>query len=208
MSFHVRELTRDTWFDLVQLFEQDRMTSQCFCLSHRVKPENLVIEKEAHDQMKEWVCPAPKLRSLKLADEADASLASAGIEAPINVHGLILYEDQNPVGWISIDPLVVLPGHDAHSEARPGEWTIHCIFLLPDYRKKALSQTLIRAAMELARGKGAAMVTAFPCPAEAEAGQPESLFFGGRMNTFLELGFVTSKRLSDLYHRVEFKFSL
>lgn len=207
MSFHVRELSRETWFDLVKLFEQDRMTSQCFCLSHRVKPEDLVIEKEAHDIMKEWVCPGPKLRVLREMDAEDGP-TPASEDMPVNVHGLLLYDDREPVGWISVDPLVMLPGHDAYKEARPGEWTIHCIFLLPKYRRKALSQSLIRGAMELARGKGASMVTAFPCPMEAEAGQPESLLFGGRMKTFLELGFAPGRRLSNLYHCVEYKFSL
>jgi GNAT superfamily N-acetyltransferase len=201
MSFHIRELNRENWHDLVKLFEQDRLTSQCFCLSHRVTPQNLVIEKEAHDQMKEWVCPAPKLRAIR-ADEYTTAID------PVKVHGLLLYDLATPVGWISIDPLSALPGHDAHVDARPNEWSIHCVFLLPAYRKKALSQTLIRGALELAKSKGAEIVTAFPCPAGAEAGRPESLFFGGRMNTFLELGFTPNEKLSDLYHRVEYKFGV
>ena len=201
MNFQLRELDRNTWFDLVKLFEQNRMTSQCFCLSHRVTPQDLVIEKEAHDVMKEWVCPAPKLRAIRPGE-------TGALNEQKRVHGILLYDDGSPVGWISVDPLANLPGHDAHIEARENEWSIHCVYLLPGYRKKALSQQLIRGAMELAKNNGATIITAFPCPAENEAGQPESLMFGGRMNTFLELGFTPNHKLSDLYFRVEYKFSL
>lgn len=200
MSFHIRELDRSTWLDLVKLFEQDRMTSQCFCLSHRVTAQELVIEKDAHDQMKEWVCPAPKLRAIQPGEDNIAQETK-------RVHGLILYDNENPVGWVSVDPLHMLPGHDGHIEARENEWTIHCVFLLPAYRKKALSQQLIRGAMELAKKNGATIISAFPCPSETEDGQPESLLYGGRMKTYLELGFVSNLRLSDLSCRVEYRFN-
>jgi GNAT superfamily N-acetyltransferase len=204
MNFHIKELNRSTWNDLTVLFEQNRLTSQCYCLSHRVPAQDLVIEEEAKAVMKEWVCPAPKLGVVRNSNSDDG--ARSNVDRQRKVHGLLLYDDESPVGWISIDPLSFLAGHDAHVDAQDGEWTIHCVYLLPAYRHKAHSQQLIRAALELARSNGAAVVSAFPCPAESETGQPESLMFGGRMNSYAELGFKPAQKLSDLYQRMEYRF--
>lgn len=204
----VRELKKDNWADFEKLMQSERLTSQCYCLNHRVSPQDLVIEEEACQMMKSWVCASgrPTFRVVKGAmDEAGEPTAPA---SESRVNGLILYDGNEPVGWIGIDPLEKLPGHDAFEDRRAGEWTIHCVYLTPPYRGKNYSQILIRNALELARSKGAQIVTAYPCPHEYEAGQSDSLRFGGRIKAYLEIGFTEGEKLSDLYQRVEFKFDI
>jgi GNAT superfamily N-acetyltransferase len=199
MDYSIKRLGRDTWPDYVRLFEQDRMTSQCWCLNHRVQVQDLVIETEAKNIMQSWVCPKRTLRAVT-ADE---------VPSP-TVHGLLLYEltedTEEVIGWVGVEPLQTLIGHDCSQDSQEGEWSIHCVYLLKSYRFKGLTQKLIVAAVELARDNGAKLISAFPCPRDQEAGMPESMRFGGRIDSYLAAGFQIKNTLSDLYQRLELRF--
>ncbi|MEK6555113.1 MAG: GNAT family N-acetyltransferase [Bdellovibrionota bacterium] len=199
MDYNIRRLSRETWTDFVRLFEQDRMTSQCWCLNHRVQVKDLVIEAEAKEIMQSWVCPKMKLRAV----------TSEEVPAP-TVHGLLLYEKsedtEEVIGWVGVEPLQSLIGHDCAQDAQEGEWSIHCVYLLKNFRSKGLTDQLIRSAIDLAREKGAKLISAFPCPRDQEAGMPESMRFGGRIDSYLAAGFQIKNTLSDLYQRLEIRF--
>lgn len=198
-EFELRRLSRETWDDFVRLFEQDRMTSQCWCLNHRVPVSDLVIEDEAKNIMKEWVCPKRRLRSVTADDKPEPT-----------VHGILLYEKRDDIeeviGWVGVEPLKDLPGHDCSQDAADGEWAIHCVYLLKDFRKQGLSEKLIRAAVQLAQDQGARMISAFPCPREQESTMPDSMRFAGRIDSYLAVGFQIKNSLSDLYQRLELHF--
>lgn len=206
-DFRVARLDRNTWPDFVTLFEQDRMTSQCWCLNHRVPTQEIEIEDIAKAEMEKRVCPRNKLRAVTAQDVEDAA---SGIHKPAGlpskVNGLLLYEANEPVGWLGVEPLEELPGHDCNPQARAGEWTIHCVYLLQAFRSKGASIALIQGALELAREKGALFVSAFPSARESEPTLPHSMRFSGRIDTFLGLGFQLSEKVTDLYQRVEFHF--
>lgn len=206
-NFRIARLDRSTWNDFVALFEQDRMTSQCWCLNHRVPVQEIEIEEAAKAEMQKRVCPRRALRAVTAADiEAAESGVHKNPALPSQVNGLLLYDGSEPVGWLGVEPLDALPGHDCTSEAKLGEWTIHCVYLLAGFRTKGATVPLIKAALELARERGAAFVSAFPSAREAEAELPHSMRFSGRVDTFLGLGFQLAEKVTDLYQRVEFHF--
>lgn len=198
MDYNIRRLSRETWSDFARLFEQDRMTSQCWCLNHRVQVHNLVIESEAKAIMQDWVCPKRTLRAVTSEDVA----------AP-TVHGLLLYEksdeSEDVIGWVGVEPLSSLIGHDCSQDAQESEWSIHCVYLLKNFRSKGLTGQLIKAAIDLARDNGAKLISAFPCPRDQEEGMPESMRFGGRIDAYLAAGFQIKNTLSDLYQRLELR---
>lgn len=206
-NFRVARLDRTTWDDFVALFEQDRMTSQCWCLNHRVPVQEIEIEEAAKAEMQKRVCPRRALRAVTAQDMANAeSGVHKNPALPSQVNGLLLYDGNEPVGWLGVEPLDALPGHDCNPQAKFGEWTIHCVYLLAGFRNKGATVPLIKGALELARERGAAFVSAFPSSREAEVELPHSMRFSGRIDTFLNLGFQLGEKVTDLYQRVEFHF--
>jgi GNAT superfamily N-acetyltransferase len=119
-------------------------------------------------------------------------------------YGLLAYSGEVCVGWIAVDPVSDLVGHDLQATGKEHEWSIHCIFVREGYRGKGLSTQLIQAAVEYARAKGAKIISAFPIPSENRKRFPENeAEFSGRLSTYQKLGFTSSGPSTDFYQRME-----
>lgn len=79
--------------------------------------------------------------------------------------------DAGFVGWCKITPAPVIPkayeqrfyrGLDCFSGERATVWFVGCVLVHPAYRKRGLSERLVRGAVELARSLGGTAVEAFP----------------------------------------------
>lgn len=140
--------------------EADEQCRDCWCLNHR-EPAGCPTGPEAKKKMKD--------------------LVSAG-----EVHGLLAYLGHKPVGWIAIDPLQRLVGHDCHRDTP--EWSIHCLFVRDGSRGQGLSQLLIEAAIDFAASHGATLISAFPIPAQNRMKFPSGVAeFSGRLSTYENL---------------------
>jgi len=174
----IKALSSDTWNDFVSLMMTDAQCAECWCLNHRESAG----------------CPtgaAAQAKMLQLTTEN-------------KVGGLLAYQDQNCVGWIAIDPMSELVGHDCQSSAKPNEWSIHCIFVKDGFRGLGISSVLIRAAIEFAKSKGAMLISAFPIPSENRSRFPvNEAEFSGRFSTYSKMGFKPSGESSDFYQRME-----
>jgi GNAT superfamily N-acetyltransferase len=114
------------------------------------------------------------------------------------VPGLLAYVDGVPRGWVSVAPGLDFPG--LQRSARPDEdlgpvYAITCLFVDPPLRSTGLASTMLDAAIEHARGQGAAAVLAFPkaelAPHAQEGGRAEEAFsFMGRRASFESRGFT------------------
>lgn len=114
------------------------------------------------------------------------------------------YENQECIGWIAIDPMTELIGHDCQASAKPNEWSIHCIFVKDGFRGKGLSNKLISAAIEYAKDRAASIISAFPIPEEHREKFPANeAEFSGRFSTYSKMGFVPQGETSDFYKRME-----
>jgi hypothetical protein len=91
------------------------------------------------------------------------------------VRGLLVYQVQTCIGWIAIDPMIGLVGHDCQTSGNTNEWSIHCLFL-----------------KEVFRGKG---ISTRRHVNEAE--------FSGRRSTYSKFGFRPAGKTSDFYQRME-----
>jgi GNAT superfamily N-acetyltransferase len=99
------------------------------------------------------------------------------------VPGLIGYEDDIPVAWVSLGPRedylklrrspVMKPVDD-----RP-VWSIVCFFVDRSARGKGLAERMLRAAVDYARSQGARLVEAYPVDAKGEK-DPDVMFFGAK----------------------------
>lgn len=171
-------LTSSTWNDFVSLMKTDSQCNECWCLNHR-EPAGCATGAEAQNKMN------------TLVDKS-------------SVHGLLAYEENNPVGWIAIDPMAWLTGHDCQSTGKADEWSIHCLYVKDGFRGKGISIQLIQAAIEYAKINGAKLISAFPIPHEnRNKFPPNEAEFAGRFSTYSKLGFIPDGEASEFYQRVE-----
>lgn len=176
----IKELTNDTWRDFVSLMETDTQCSECWCLNHR-ESQGCATGNAAKEKMQ--------------------SLTEEG-----NVKGLLIYQNNECVGWIAIDPISDLVGHDMQSTGKSKEWAIHCMFVRDGYRGKGISTELIQAAIQYAKSKGAELISAFPIPEENRHRFPvNEAEFSGRSSTYQKLGFKSVETTTEFYQRMEFE---
>lgn len=76
--------------------------------------------------------------------------------------GLLAYEGEEVVGWVSVAPRETFRLKGAPAE--PGEtvWSISCFYVPRQRRRKGLSRQLIAGAVAYARENGATVVEAYP----------------------------------------------
>lgn len=158
-----RILVPQEWPTLAQVLGPDGGSEGCWCVSHRFPPcESTPTGQPAQDL----------LRQLVQDNKA---------------HGVVALVDGKPAGWCAVDPRDAIPGHDCTPPTpellHPGTWSLHCLYVRREHRGRGVSQTLIQAAIELARGYGADELEAYP----AELGR--GLDFAGSIQLFLNQGF-------------------
>jgi GNAT superfamily N-acetyltransferase len=109
---------------------------------------------------------------------------------------LITYLDGVPAGWVTIAPRsdyvrLQTSRSRAAVDDRP-VWSIPCFFVHRKFRRRGLTEALIRAAVAFARGKGATIVEAYPYDGDDRT-SGASLFMGVA-STFRKVGFVEVAR--------------
>jgi len=178
LGFRIKQLGTDTWTDFVSLMQMDAQCAECWCLNHR-EPTGCATGTAAQEKMK------------LLTDQN-------------KVGGLLAYVGTDCVGWLSIDPMTEMVGHDCQSTAKPDEWSIHCIFVKDGFRGQGISTKLIQAAVVFAKENGAKLVSAFPIPSKNRSKfPPNEAEFSGRFSTYAKLGFKPVGEGSDFYQRME-----
>lgn len=174
----IQQLSSANWTDFVSLMQTDAQCLECWCLNHR-EPAGCATGEAAQEKTKM-------------------------LTAEKRVGGLLAYQDQACVGWIAIDPMTELVGHDCQSTGKDQEWSIHCLFVKDGFRGQGISKLLITAAIEFARSNGAKLVSAFPIPEENRSRFPiNEAEFSGRFTTYSKLGFKPVGAAGEFYQRME-----
>jgi len=81
--------------------------------------------------------------------------------------GLLAYVDGEPAGWCSIEPREKF-GRLENSRTfkrvddRPSVWSLNCFVVGKQHRRRGLMTTLLEAAIENARRRGAKIIEAYP----------------------------------------------
>jgi GNAT superfamily N-acetyltransferase len=168
-GFTCRELTKETWEDLVSLFGKHGASGGCWCMWFRAT-------------RKDWDENKGEGNQLRLKEIVDKQ----------NPVGLIAYSGNNPVGWCAVAPRT-----DYEALARTkyykaiddkNTWSITCFFTNKTHRKMGVTRFLISEAIKYARNNGAEVLEAYPTiPKEAVI--PDVNGFRGFSQVFLDLGF-------------------
>lgn len=162
-------LTADRFDDLAALFSEGGDPKWCWCVYWRMRS-------------KEWATSNPTknrglLRSLAARD---------------NAPGLIAYEGDRAVGWVSLGPREEFDRLE-HSRIRPrldevSVWSIVCFVVSRKSRGQGIAARLLDAAVAYARAHGAPALEAYPVDA-AGGRVADSTAYTGPLSTFLAAGF-------------------
>jgi GNAT superfamily N-acetyltransferase len=169
----IHPLTPDRWDDLVDLFQTDSMTRQCWCMATRLS--------------------GAELREFK-ADTRKKMFASlVKQEAP----GLLAYEGGKPVGWIAVAPRDMTPEWNKGRKSSavendtdatdPACWAATCFFVRSGHRKAGVTAKLLEAGIAHARKNGASRLEA--CPMSHEDRRSAVGMCVGPLRVFERAGF-------------------
>ena len=172
-------LTPDRLGDLAELFEQGGDPKWCWCAYFRVRSVTF--------------SNASKRRHRNVLEAAVADNAMEG-RAP----GLVAYQGDEAVGWISIGPREDYE-RLVHSRvlARVDDtpvWSIVCFVVGRRSRGRGIARALLDAGIDYAREHGATTLEAYP--AEVPAGQrvPSANVYRGTLSMFEATGFEVVAR--------------
>jgi GNAT superfamily N-acetyltransferase len=174
--FVFEPLTSDRWKDLESLFGARGACGGCWCMAWRLRPSEFRIQKGEGNR------------------RAFENVVRKGPPP-----GVLAYSDGEPVGWCAVAPRAAYPRLASSKVLAPLDdravWSVSCLFVRKEHRKKGLSVALISAAAELANSLGAQVVEGYPTDTKGQA-QPAPFVWTGLPSAFLKAGFVEVARRS------------
>ena len=161
------ELSRDTWPALETLFSANKTVGGCWCCWF-MRPRAAVNAN--------W-------------GEGNKEFLHAHVDQPL---GLLAIEDDEPRGWVAVAPRATYPrlatSTITQSDAGPDTWSVTCFFVHRAARRQGVAATLLDAAVDWARARGATAVEGHPVDTEGERRGSGDLYHG-TLAMFLAAGF-------------------
>ena len=186
-----------SWDDLMAVFGTADYSGRCHC--QRLKVRGWIWRDSTQEQR------TAMLRTQTAAGRPNAASTS----------GLVAYLDDEPVGWVAVEPRTAYPklrtsrvpwsGRD-EDKADDEIWAVTCFIVRKGYRGRGLTYPLARATIDFARERGARALEAYPMVT-----QPGKEVTWGELNigarqVFEEAGFkeVTHPTPRRVVMRVDF----
>jgi hypothetical protein len=177
-TYSSKELSPTTWPDFEALFaKHNGVWGGCWCMFYHTKGEFLIKDH------------APENKKAKKA------LVKRG-----RTHGIIVYSERTPVGWVQYGPKPELPridgsrtyqGLSLDSEGRI-LWRITCFFVDRNKRRKGVAGFGLNAALASIKKKGGGLVEAYP---STKPSKGPNLMWSGTVSMFEEAGFDIASQL-------------
>ncbi|MEJ7757729.1 MAG: GNAT family N-acetyltransferase [Nocardioidaceae bacterium] len=144
-----------SWDDLQSVFGTRGQAARCQCQRYKLQPREAFAGFPAEE------------RAHRLRQQADA-----GHKEAETTSGLVAYLDSEPVGWCAVEPRTAYPGlrrnnrvpWAGRSEVKTDDsvWAVTCFFSRVGFRKRGVSRSLARAAVDFARDHGARAIEGYP----------------------------------------------
>ena len=176
MALRIEPLTPERTPDLATLFDQGGDPKWCWCAWFRVRG-------------RDW--------SNATAVENRKVLETAAKEQ-VNAPGLVAYEDDTVVGWVSLGPREDYERLAFSTALAPLDdkavWSIVCFVVGRKSRGQGLAAALLEAAIDYARDLGATTLEAYPVDIANGARIPSANAFHGTLSMFERAGFKVVAR--------------
>ena len=169
-GLRIVSLTPDRWDDFETLFGPRGAVAGCWCMWWRVQ------KRADWDRNK----GAGNKRAFK-------AVVRRGDEP-----GLLAYHNGRAVGWCAVAPREAYPSLErsrvaARVDDKP-VWSVSCLFISKDYRRRGVSVALLRAAGDFVRERGGTIVEGYPVIPKKDA-MPGVFAFTGLHAAFETAGY-------------------
>ena len=185
MTYATKELTPATWADFERLFAPGRGWSFCACM---------LYQRGCHLDVKRFPDRASSLAQNQAEKRA---LVDAG-----RAHGILVYDDREPIGWFQFGPAeeLPLPGATRLDRRIPPlgagvRWRITCFVTIVRQRRRGVASTALRSALNAIRERGGGLVEAYPTLTPRDPNWAHA----GAVSLFEREGFIIVGRPSGKY---------
>ena len=169
-------LTPERWEDLAALFGERGACGGCWCMAWRLPSREFRAGKGAKNR-----------RTLR-------RLVGAG-----SMPGILGYLGEEPVAWCAVAPRVDYAFLSRSRVLAPVDerevWSITCLFVHKEHRRRGLSAEMLRAAARFAGQRGARLVEGYPTVPYATR-SPAAFLWTGTEKAFRQAGFREVARRS------------
>jgi GNAT superfamily N-acetyltransferase len=176
-----------SWGDLQAVFGTRGDPSRCFCQRYKMAPGEA------------WASFPAEERAFRLRGQTDCGHPGSG-----RTSGLVAYLDGEPVGWCAVEPRTAYPrlllktrvpwDGRAEDKADDSVWAVTCFVTRAGFRRRGISRALARAAVDLARERGARALEGYPIITEpGHEIMPVEVHVGTR-SVFAAAGFTEVSR--------------
>jgi GNAT superfamily N-acetyltransferase len=182
MRIAVKPLTRDTWDDLVELFDRPgaSIARGCYCMCYR--------RSGKHER-------APGVSYSESNKRALKALVDRGV-----VPGLVGYEKSRAVGWVSLGPREEYAKLQRSPVMKPVDekpvWSIVCFFVDAPARHRGVAAAMLKGAIAWAKKQRVTLLEAYPRD-KPRRSVDDFMWFGAKA-MFDHAGFVEVARRRPL----------
>jgi GNAT superfamily N-acetyltransferase len=144
-----------SWEDLQAVLGTSGDPSRCQCQRYKMQPGE------------SWASVGAEELALRLRAQTEC-----GHRQSSTTSGLVAYLDGEPVGWCAVEPRTAYPRlllktrvaweGRAEDKADASVWAVTCFVTRAGFRRRGVSRALARAAVELARDRGARALEGYP----------------------------------------------
>ncbi|MGB2769860.1 MAG: GNAT family N-acetyltransferase [Candidatus Zixiibacteriota bacterium] len=167
LEFH--PLTIDRWKDVESLFGERGACGGCWCMWWRLKRPDFERQKGTKNKA-----------ALK-------KIVKSG-----QVPGILAYSKGKAVAWCSLGPREAFPALERSRVLKRIDdkpvWSVVCLFIAKEFRKKGVSAAILKAAVAYAKKKGARIVEGYPIEPKKDR-WPDAFVWTGLPSAYLKAGF-------------------
>jgi len=161
-------LKRNLWTDLEELFGHNGACAGCWCMFWKLRGKD--YEEARHYETRQM----------------HKAIVDSGTPT-----GLLAYSDGEVVGWVAVEPRSAYEKL-AHSRVlKPVDdepvWSVTCFFVAKKFRRKGITVSLLKAAVEHVKQMGGRIVEGYPV--ETEKDMPAPFIYTGTASAFHQAGF-------------------
>ena len=176
LKFH--PVTPGRWKDVETLFGKRGACGGCWCMAWRLRNKEWIAGKGARNK-----------RAFKKIVTSS--------EKP----GILAYLDNEPIAWCAVAPREKYLSLANSRVLKPVDdqlvWSVSCLFIQNDFRRKGISARLLKATVEFAGRQGAKIVEGYPVtPYKEDA--PDAFLWTGIPSSFQKAGFKEVLRRSKV----------
>jgi GNAT superfamily N-acetyltransferase len=161
------QVTPERWKDFEKLFGDNGACGGCWCMWWRLKRSQYEKQKGAGNK------------------KAIKKIVNSG-----NIPGIIAYDGSNPVGWCAIEPRESYALLENSRVLKRIDdkivWSVVCFFVDRKYRRKGVTEELLKAALKHAKKNKAKIVEGYPIDSK---NTPSVFAWTGFASAFLKVGF-------------------